>query len=62
MTFDLPTLTLTLAPTLAADVGSHNCEIVARLDAYPDQSSTVLFTAIINPDPCLTVVWNNPII
>jgi hypothetical protein len=36
--------------------------MVASLDAYPDQSSKVSFTAIIDPDPCLTVAWSYPII
>lgn len=35
MTFDLPTMTFTSAPTSAADVGSYSCSITARLDIYP---------------------------
>lgn len=64
MTFDLPTMTLLLAPTDSADVGSHSCQIVANLDAYPEHLSTVSFVVHIAAasDPCMSVVWSNPTI
>jgi hypothetical protein len=57
-------MTLKLAPTDVADVGSHSCEMVANLDAYPEQLSTVSFMVHIAAatDPCLSVTWSNPTI
>jgi len=63
MTFDLPTMTFTSAPTSAADVGSYSCSIVARLDTYPTLVfSSVSFTANVAADLCLSAVWSNPTI